>query len=252
MAQEELSIAHEHQEIVAHSYRLMQLARATARVLGLAPHEVYRVGVAALLHDLGKLAIPISILSKPCPLNPEEWTIMHRHPEIGHQMLLMANGDPANLGSIVVAHHERWDGGGYPLGLTKDMIPLEARILSVADAYDAMTSPRIYRQPFSSEEAREELERCSGHQFDPMVVAAFLQVLDEQELSGRVHVSQDRKNNNGERLRNLSITRYLVTLVEIAILASARTDYLLGSRIEFRRRRSLDEVSTQQGTDSHA
>ncbi len=225
MTPRKLSIAHEHQEIVAHSYRLMRPAQAIACILGLSPDEVYRVGLAALLHDVGKLAIPIHILCKPEPLNTEEWTIMHRHPEFGHHMLLLANGDRANIGPIVAAHHERWDGGGYPFGLTKEMIPLEARILSVVDAYDAMTSPRVYRQTFSSEEAREELERCSSHQFDPRVVAAFLQILDGQEPCGHVHLPPGRKPFTAERLRNLAFAHYFVALAEIAILASARTDF---------------------------
>jgi len=251
MTPRKLSIAHEHQEIAAHSYRLMRPARAIACVLGLSPHEVSRVGMAALLHDVGKLAIPTSILGKPGPLSSEEWTIMHRHPEIGNQMLSQAGGDWTGLGPIVAAHHEHWDGGGYPTGLAKEAIPFEARILSVVDAYDAMTSHRVYRQPFSSEKAREELERCSGHQFDPWVVAAFLQVLDGQEPSGHVHFPLGRKHFNGERLRNLSITRYLVTLAETATLASAPTDYLVGNRIGFSRKSLLHVGSLHQETNRY-
>src|SRR5205085_11660073 len=104
------------------------------------------------------------------------------HPELGRQMLLRAGGDWASLAPIVAAHHERWDGRGYPRGLTKDAIPLEARILTVADAYDAMISPRVYHRPLTLEEARAEMQRCADHQFDPHVVTAFLHVLDEQEV----------------------------------------------------------------------
>jgi HD-GYP domain-containing protein (c-di-GMP phosphodiesterase class II) len=137
--------------------------------------------LAALLHDLGKLALPSEILLKPDPLCAKEWAVIHRHPAIGAQMLSRAGGALAELGHIVVAHHEQWDGGGYPSGLARDAIPLEARILSVVDAFDAMTSPRVYRQPLAYEEARKELKRCSGRQFDPLVVSAFLQVLDGWE-----------------------------------------------------------------------
>ncbi len=162
-------------EIIAHSCRLVWPAMALARVLELPSGKIYRVGLAALLHDLGKLALPGTILLKPGPLTAEEWTVIHRHPEIGSQMLSLVGAD---LGLIVAAHHERWDGGGYPRGLAKEAIPLEARILSVVDAYDAMTSSRVYRrQPLSHEKARVELQRCSGSQFDPRVVAAFFQVL---------------------------------------------------------------------------
>jgi HD-GYP domain-containing protein (c-di-GMP phosphodiesterase class II) len=174
-------------DIIAHSYRLVWPAMALARVLELPSEKIYRVGLAALLHDLGKLALPSTILLKPGPLTTEEWTVVHRHPEIGSQMLLLVGADWADLGLIVAAHHERWDGGGYPRGLAKEAIPLEASILSVVDAYDAMTSSRVYRQPLSHEKARVDLQRCSGYQFDPRVVAAFFQVLDSGE---RMHQPQ--------------------------------------------------------------
>jgi HD-GYP domain-containing protein (c-di-GMP phosphodiesterase class II) len=168
-------------DIIVHSYRLVWPAIASARVLELPSEKLYRVGLAALLHDLGKLALPGTILLKPGLLTAEEWTVIHRHPEIGSQMLSLVGADWADLGLIVAAHHERWDGGGYPRGLAKEAIPLEARILSVVDAYDAMISSRLYRQPLSHEKARVELQRYSGYQFDPQVVAAFFQVLDGGE-----------------------------------------------------------------------
>jgi HD-GYP domain-containing protein (c-di-GMP phosphodiesterase class II) len=165
-------------DIIAHGYRLVWPAQATANILEMSAEQISRVGLAALLHDLGKLALPSKILLKPDPLSTEEWVVIHRHPEIGAQMLSLAGGAFAELSRIVVAHHERWDGGGYPSGLARDVIPLEARILSVADAFDAMTLPRVYRQSLTCEEARTELKRCSGQQFDPLVVQAFLQMLD--------------------------------------------------------------------------
>lgn len=171
-----------HDNIIGHGYRLVRPAQATACVLGLSQKRVHQVGLAALLHDLGKIAIPKAILYKPGPLNNEEWTIMHRHPEIGRQMLLRAGGDWASLAPIVGAHHERWDGLGYPRGLAEERIPLEARILAVVDSYDAMISFRVYQKPRTPAEARAELQRCAGHQFDPRVVVAFLCVLDEQGI----------------------------------------------------------------------
>lgn len=169
-------------DIVAHACRVMRLARITAQRLELSQERVSRLGLAALLHDMGKIAIPKAILDKPGSLTDEEWDMVRRHPELGRQMLLRAGGDWASLAPIVAAHHERWDGRGYPRGLTKDAIPLEARILTVADAYDAMTSPRVYQKPLTFMEARAEMQRCAGHQFDPHVVTAFLHVLDDQEL----------------------------------------------------------------------
>src|SRR5215472_1789856 len=112
-------------DIIAHGYRLVWPARVTASILEMSAEQISRVGLAALLHDLGKLALPSAILLKPDPLSAEEWAVIHRHPEIGAQMLSRAEGALAELGCIVVAHHERWDGGGYPNGLARDAIPLE-------------------------------------------------------------------------------------------------------------------------------
>ena len=137
--------------------------------------------LAALLHDLGKIGIPDAILHKPGPLSEEEWAIMRGHREIGRQVLVQAGGVFELLSRIVAAHHERWDGKGYPNGLAKEGIPISVRILCVVDSYDAMLSERPYRKPLTVAQARAELQSCSGSQFDPTVVEAFLQVLDEQE-----------------------------------------------------------------------
>ncbi len=165
----------------AHSQRIVQLAEATTRQLGGSEEEQHLIRLAALLHDIGKIGIPDAILHKPGPLTAEEWTIMRRHPEIGRQILEEAGGIFRPLATIVAAHHERWDGKGYPIGLVGEEIPLAARILSVVDSYDAMTSHRPYRTPFSPREARAELQRGVGDQYDPCVVEAFLAVLNEQE-----------------------------------------------------------------------
>ena len=164
-----------------HARRMVHLAEATACVLGRPTEESHLIRLAALLHDIGKLGIPASILNKPGPLTEEEWAVMSRHPEIGRQVLVQTGGIFVLLSRIVVAHHERWDGGGYPYGLSQEAIPLGARILSVVDAYDAMISERPYRQAISEADARAELARCAGSQFDPQVVEAFLQALTAQE-----------------------------------------------------------------------
>jgi diguanylate cyclase (GGDEF)-like protein/putative nucleotidyltransferase with HDIG domain len=165
----------------AHSMRMVNMARETARMLGCSEEEVRLVRLAALLHDIGKVGIPHEILRKPGPLNEDEWSVMRRHPKIGRQILAQAGGKFELLSHIVVAHHERWDGKGYPYGLSGEAIPLGARILAVADSFDAMTSDRPYRKALPIAEAREELQRCSGNQYDPRVVAAFLHVLEAQE-----------------------------------------------------------------------
>lgn len=164
----------------AHAHRMVQLAEATARKLKRPEEELHLIRLGALLHDIGKIGIPDAILHKPGPLTAEEWGIMRGHPDIGRQILEQVGGVFDYLAAIVAAHHERWDGKGYPLGLSGDAIPLSARILSVVDAYDAMTSSRPYRKAGSVAAARAELLACAGQQFDPTVVEAFLSVLDEQ------------------------------------------------------------------------
>ncbi|MBJ7331361.1 MAG: HD domain-containing protein [Solirubrobacteraceae bacterium] len=155
----------------SHSEHVAAYAVAMARELGLPGARVERVRLAGLLHDVGKIGIPDALLLKPGALDDDEWALMRRHPEIGARML-----DSALLGDVrawVLAHHERPDGRGYPLGLTLDEIPLEARILAVADAFEAMTADRVYRAAMPAQDAWSELLRCAGTQFDPAVVEAF-------------------------------------------------------------------------------
>ncbi len=165
-----------------HAQRLVYLAQGTGVRLGLAKEAQFHLRLTALLHDIGKVGIPAALLRKPGPLNEEEMAIVRLHPQIGGQMLMMAGGLFASLAPIVVAHHEFWDGSGYPLGLAGEEIPLLARILAVVDAYDAMTSYRVYASSLSAREAYCELERCAGSQFDPRVVTAFLALLAERNV----------------------------------------------------------------------
>jgi diguanylate cyclase (GGDEF)-like protein/putative nucleotidyltransferase with HDIG domain len=185
--------AHTHDdETTTHAHRLVKLAGATAQRLQCSPEECHLIQLAALLHDIGKIGIPDTILHKPGPLTSDEWKVMRQHPVLGQQMLKQVGGIFEELSRIVVAHHEHWDGQGYPFALIGQAIPLGARILSVVDSYDAMTSLRIYRQPLSEDDARIELLRCTGSQFDPQVVAAFLAELDAEnalEISKEVITS---------------------------------------------------------------
>ena len=158
-----------------HSERVAELATRIARRLGLDDPEVELTRLAASLHDLGKLAIPEEILRKPGALNESERLVLQRHPQIGFRMLESLGIEP--VADWVLHHHERWDGDGYPDRLRGDEIPLGARIILVADAYDAMTSERVYREPLSAREAFEELDRCSGSQFDPAIIDAFSEEL---------------------------------------------------------------------------
>jgi diguanylate cyclase (GGDEF)-like protein len=156
--------------IGSHSDRVGELAARIARRLGVEESEVELTRVAASLHDLGKLAIPEEILRKPGALNTSERLVLQRHPQIGHRMLESLGVEP--IAEWVLHHHERWDGAGYPNRLRGEEIPLGARIIFVADAYDAMTSERVYMEARSPSDALEELERCSGSQFDPAIVDA--------------------------------------------------------------------------------
>jgi diguanylate cyclase (GGDEF)-like protein/putative nucleotidyltransferase with HDIG domain len=159
----------------SHSQRVADLAARTARRLGLPDEAVELTRLAASLHDLGKLAIPEEILRKPGPLTEPERIVLERHPQIGFRMLESLGVDP--VADWVLHHHERWDGSGYPDGLSGELIPLGARIIFVADAYDAMISERVYRRRVSPAEAIAELDRCAGTQFDPSVVAALAEEL---------------------------------------------------------------------------
>jgi HD-GYP domain-containing protein (c-di-GMP phosphodiesterase class II) len=135
--------------------------------------------VAGRLHDIGKIGVPNAVLQKPGTLGASEMAHVRTHPEIGAEVL--GGHGLEDLRSWVVAHHERPDGKGYPAGLHGDEIPLEAKIIAVADAYQAMTADRVYRPGIGGKAARVELLRCAGTQFDPRVIAAFMAVLDEVE-----------------------------------------------------------------------
>ncbi len=156
-----------------------ELALAVGRDLHMGPEGLDEVARAAELHDIGKIAVPDAILDKPGPLDPVEWSFMRRHPLIGERILLAA---PAlrPVARLVRSSHERWDGSGYPDGLTGDEIPLGARVVAVCDAFNAMTSDRPYRESVSESDAIEELRACAGTQFDPMVVNAFCRVISRE------------------------------------------------------------------------
>ncbi len=167
-----------------HSETVGRYAEMMARELGLSEARIGRVRLAGLMHDIGKVGVPDSILQKPGRLNDAELEVIRRHPELGAQML--DHPSLADVGEWVGAHHEQPDGDGYPNRLTGDAIPLEARILAVADAYEAMTSDRSYRSSLEHAAAKRELERCAGTQFDVRVVRALIALLDRETESAVV------------------------------------------------------------------
>ena len=166
-----------HPGLGGHGERVAQLAVACAESLGLSADDVQSVRRAAELHDLGKVAIPSAILTKPGPLSDDEWEFMSRHTTIGERILTGVHSLD-HAASMVRSSHERWDGSGYPDGLAGKDIPIGARIIFVADAFCAMTEDRPYAQARSAESTCEELRACSGKQFDPAVVTAFLAAHD--------------------------------------------------------------------------
>ena len=159
-----------------HSKKVSDYAVAVGEAMELSQDRIDLVRAAGLLHDIGKVGIPDSTLNKKGTLSDEEWGLVKDHPKLGVEILRHVI-DLVNCLPVILHHHERFDGAGYPSGLKGENIPLEARILAVADAFDAITSPRPYREQLSSKEALEELKRCVGAQFDPKVIEVFFKVI---------------------------------------------------------------------------
>lgn len=164
-----------------HSHRVSTLCQNMGEALGLPDGEVQELKNVGLLHDIGKIAIDEEILNKPGILTPEEWKEIKRHPEIGYRILSTVSG-MGEIAEYVLAHHERWDGLGYPKGLKGEELPLQPRIIAIADAYDAMTSARSYRDALPDEVAITELQKNAGIQFDPELVKIFIEQVAPKSL----------------------------------------------------------------------
>ena len=175
-----------------HVRRIQFYTEKLALAVGLAPADAEHMGVMSILHDIGKLSIPDAILKKPGKLDAEEWAVMKRHPEYGVKIL----GDApfyAVAREIAGGHHENYDGSGYPAGLRGEDIPLSARIVKVADVFDALTSRRPYKEPWTVERALAEIAAQPGGQFDPAVVDALRRIVADgtvAEIMGRYHVPE--------------------------------------------------------------
>lgn len=166
-----------------HCVRVAKLANATGRVLGFKDEVLHQLGRAAMLHDIGKILVPDRIIERPRKLNRPEQLIMQMHPTFG-AMLVSYFGLPPELSVRTQHHHERWDGKGYPNKLGGEDIPVMARIIQIADTYDAMTTARPYRQPATHEEALAEVRKHTGTQFDPRMVQAFLDSFSLKQQHG--------------------------------------------------------------------
>lgn len=176
-----LSVEEKDAATEGHCHRIQNLSLRVGERLGLSGDQLISLSYAAYLHDIGKVKVPDKILNKLGPLTDEEWEEMRKHPIYGEQMLADKEF-LADAAKLVLAHHERHDGSGYPNRLKGEDIPIEARIIAVVDSYDAMTSDRPYRLALPQGEACWELRRNAGTQFDPRVVEAFLTVLEQSDV----------------------------------------------------------------------
>lgn len=164
-----------------HTKRVVYYSMCIAKYMDLTPEELDRVRLGAVLHDVGKIGIEDSILKKPAPLDPYEWPVMKTHPQLGYEIMKRVEGLKDVIGGMRF-HHERWDGKGYPLGLKGEEIPMIARIIAVADTYDAMVSTRPYRKGLDPKVAYDEITKNSGTQFCPTVVEAFKKAFETEKM----------------------------------------------------------------------
>ena len=162
----------------AHVQRTQRMGVELGRRIGLNDAQLADLRLLCLLHDIGKIGIPLEILNKPGRLTDQEWAVLRTHTEKGYQ-IAMSSDELKSIAQMILYHHERWDGMGYPEGLSGRSIPILSRVISVVDAYDAMVNDRSYRKAMSPEKAQEEVRRCSGSQFDPHIAGEFLKMLEE-------------------------------------------------------------------------
>lgn len=196
--------AHE-PSIYGHPRQVAYLAQAISWALGWEEERVTSIEIGALLHDLGKIVISDTILKKPGPLTEEEYNEVKKHPEAGAQLL--AAGGPYLEAAIPYAlyHHERYDGQGYPYGLAGEDIPIEGRILAVADAFEAMISDRPYRKRMEPELALEIIERSAGSQFDPKIAAVFLKAWETGYIQALLERRSPSKTRQGSKVVMLTV-----------------------------------------------
>ncbi|OQB20323.1 MAG: Cyclic di-GMP phosphodiesterase response regulator RpfG [Firmicutes bacterium ADurb.Bin182] len=172
------SLLEKSRETKEHAQRMIMLSKAVGTKLELSDQMMNDLVLLAILHDIGKIGVNDTILKKPGKLTAEEWAEMKKHPEIGFR-IAMASNDLMPVADYILCHHEHWDGSGYPVGLKSEEIPLLSRIISVIDAFDAMTEDRAYSKAMSIKDAKSEIRKNSGSQFDPLIAGIFIDVLEE-------------------------------------------------------------------------
>jgi len=173
-----LNMAKKDYDSSENTHRLSALACFVGRRLGLTESQVHRLSLLAHVHDIGTISIPDHVLFKEGPLTNAERALVHTHPEKGHRIASHCT-DLAEVADLILKHHERWDGTGYPLGLAGDEIPTECRVFSLVDAFCSMTGPRPFRGARTHDGALDEIERCTGTQFDPRLVPGFVSSMRE-------------------------------------------------------------------------
>ncbi len=164
-----------------HATRMQELVEQLSKAAGIPESETADIKLLAQFHDIGKVGIPDYVLFKTSELTKDEYELMKRHTEIGHRIAI-SSADLLPIAEGILKHHEHWDGSGYPFGLKREEIPLECRILSIADAFDAMTNDRPYRKAIDQKDAISELKRCAGTQFDPVLVEKFIQIIENESI----------------------------------------------------------------------
>lgn len=207
-----------------HVRRTQLMGAELGKRIGLSDVQQSDLSLLCLLHDIGKIGVPLEILNKPGKLSSEEWQVLRSHAAKGYQ-IAKSSSELSGIADMILHHHERWDGAGYPDGLSKESIPLLSRVIAVVDAYDAMVNNRSYRPALPQEVAVEELKRCAGSQFDPWIVSEFLQLLEslpkrddvasdrvseEAKVLVREELNQGQEKASFHAVHNLNFSRYVV------------------------------------------